>query len=79
MPPAPVTVVGDSVMVGAAPALHDRLGAKGFIDARVSRQFDDGTKVVHDLRAQGRLGRVVIVHLGNNGPVKASDVDVTTP
>jgi hypothetical protein len=62
-------------MVGAAPALHDRLGANGFIDARVSRQFDEGTKVVHDLRSEGRLGRVVIIHLGNNGPVKPSEVD----
>src|SRR5205814_3252421 len=54
-PPVPVTAVGDSVMVGAAPALHDRLGANGFIDARVSRQFDEGIRVVHDLHAQGRL------------------------
>ena len=62
-------------MVGAAPALHDRLGANGFIDARVSRQFDEGIHVVHDLHAQGRLGRVVIIHLGDNGPIKPEQMD----
>src|SRR5439155_22188679 len=74
-PPVPVTAIGDSVMVGAAPALHDRLGANGFIDARVSRQFDEGIHVVHDLHAQGRLGRVVIIHLGDNGPIKPEQMD----
>jgi peptidoglycan/LPS O-acetylase OafA/YrhL len=71
----PVTAIGDSVMLGAANALQARLGSSGHIDARVGRQFDEGIKIAHDLRVQGRLGRVAVIHLGNNGPVRASQVD----
>jgi hypothetical protein len=71
----PVTAVGDSVMLGAANALQSRLGSSGHIDAKVGRQFDEGIRVIRSLREQGRLGRVVVVHLGNNGPVKASQID----
>ncbi|HET9444345.1 MAG TPA: acyltransferase family protein, partial [Acidimicrobiales bacterium] len=71
----PVTAVGDSVMVSAAPALQERLGATGYIDARLSRQFSEGVEVARLLREQGALGQVVIVHLGTNGPPKAGQVD----
>ena len=54
--------VGDSVMLGARPALKDR----GFaVDAAVSRQSYSGPAL---LRAKGsRLPRNVVVHLGTNG------------
>jgi lysophospholipase L1-like esterase len=71
----PVTAIGDSVMLGAAGALQGRLGATGHIDALVSRQFSAGIAVAHELRAEQRLGRVVIVHLGTNGPIHDRDVD----
>ena len=72
----PVTAIGDSVMLGAAGALQGRLGATGHIDALVSRQFSAGIAVAHELRAEQRLGRVVIVHLGTNGPIHDDrDVD----
>jgi hypothetical protein len=70
-----VVAIGDSVMVGAAPALQARLGPGAFIDATVGRQFREGTAVIHRLREQGRLGRVVIVHLGDNGAISGGDVD----
>jgi hypothetical protein len=51
-------------MLGAA----DELRGRGFrVDAAVSRQFRDAVRVVRRLRADGRLPRKVIVHLGNNG------------
>ena len=71
----PVTAVGDSVMLGGADELHKRLGSTGYIDAKESRYFDQAAPILHDLRARGALGRVVIIHLGNNGPVSNSDVD----
>ena len=74
-PPFSVVAIGDSVMVGAAPALQARLGPGAFIDATVGRQFREGTAVVRRLREQGRLGRVVIVHLGDNGAISGGDVD----
>ena len=72
----PVTAIGDSVMLGAAPALKARLGGEGYIDAGVSRQFSAGIAVAHTLREQNRLGRVAVVHLGNNGKVTGYDIDL---
>lgn len=77
-PPAavvPTTAIGDSVMLGAAPPLQARLGANAFIDAKVSRQFADGVAQARRLRDEGRLGQVVFVHLGSNGPPRASEID----
>jgi peptidoglycan/LPS O-acetylase OafA/YrhL len=73
-PPIQVLAIGDSVMVGAAPALQARLGS-AFIDAHIGRQFSDGIQIARTYREQGRLGRAVVVHLGDNGPVRPSDID----
>ncbi len=70
-----VTAIGDSVMVSAAGALNARLGPSGYIDARNSRQFSDSIAIARAMREKGALSNVVVVHLGNNGPVKGSDVD----
>jgi hypothetical protein len=68
-PPAPIQTlaIGDSVMLGAAPALRD--AGVDLVDAAVSRQMVDMVPVVQALRAQHRLGDAVIVHLGTNGPI----------
>ena len=62
-------------MVGAAPALQAKLGAGAYIDAHIGRQFSDGILVAQSYRDHGRLGRVVVVHLGDNGPIRPSDID----
>jgi len=74
-PPIPVLAIGDSVMVGAAPALQAKLGPGAYIDAHIGRQFSDGILVAQSYRDHGRLGRVVVVHLGDNGPIRPSDID----
>ncbi|MBV8691227.1 MAG: acetyltransferase [Actinobacteria bacterium] len=76
-PAAPIAsaAIGDSVMLGAAGPLQARLGPAGFIDAKVSRQYVEGIATARRLRDQGRLGQVVIVHLGTNGPPRPSDID----
>ena len=74
-PPIDVLAIGDSVMVGAAPALQARLGAGGFIDAHIGRQFDEGIQVAKSYHDRGVLGRAVVVHLGDNGPIRPSEVD----
>ena len=74
-PPISTAAIGDSVMLGAAGPLQARLGPAGFIDAKVSRQYVEGVATARRLRDQGRLGQVVIVHLGTNGPPRPSDID----
>ena len=69
------SAIGDSVMLGAAGPLHDQLGSSSYIDAKKNRQYRDATAVARDMRVKGRLGHVVVVHLGNNGPAKRADID----
>ncbi len=72
-PPAPIAklALGDSVMLGAA----GQLAADGFtVDAAESRAFVNGLDTVLTLEQQGRLGEVVVVHLGTNGTIQAGDM-----
>ena len=71
--PAPIAklALGDSVMLGAA----TQLSADGFlVDAVESRAFVNGLDTVQQLNEQGRLGDVVVVHLGTNGPIDPDDM-----
>ena len=69
--PIPMLALGDSVMLGAAGQLRD----DGFIvDATESRQFSNGADTIATLNEQGRLGDVVVVHLGTNGTIGSSDM-----
>jgi hypothetical protein len=43
------------------------------VEAAVSRQWAEGENVLQQLRAEGRLGAVVIVALGTNGPITDAD------
>ena len=64
--------IGDSVMLGAAPALQEL----GFtVDATESRAFINGLDAVLTLEQQGRLGDTVVIHLGTNGPISQSEID----
>src|SRR5205085_4582340 len=76
-PPGPpagtrVTAIGESVMIVAQPAME----AEGIYFAAVrGRQFADSLAVAHALRDSGSLGEIVVVHLGNNGPVTEGQFD----
>ncbi len=70
--PIGALAIGDSVMLGAAPELQER----GFtVDATESRAFVNSLDVLLALAEGGRLGDVVVVHLGTNGPIDAADLD----
>jgi hypothetical protein len=71
-PPGPVTAVGDSVMLDMAGDLQTDIPGIN-VDAAVSRQWVDGEQVLAQLKAEGQLGAVVVVELGTNGPITASD------
>lgn len=68
-PGGPVSLVGDSVMVGAAPTVLEEFGDRAIIDAKVSRQAADITPVIERLKAEGQLGPTVVVQVGINGTV----------
>jgi hypothetical protein len=61
-----VTLVGDSVLLGASPYLLRRLPAAR-IEAKVGRQGSDGLKLVQSLKSEAQLGDATVIHLGTNG------------
>jgi peptidoglycan/LPS O-acetylase OafA/YrhL len=64
---ASVTVIGDSVALGALDTLASALPG-AVVDAEVGRQFWGVAAVITELEQQGALGEVVVLHLGSNGP-----------
>lgn len=71
----PTTAIGDSVLVGAAPAISARMGQAFAVDAAIGRQMTDADELIADLASKGQLGQVVLLHLGNNGPFSAQQID----
>jgi hypothetical protein len=68
------TAVGDSVMLGAAYEMANQLGSVD-VDAEVGRQMNVVLQVLQYRQAQGLLADVVIVQVGNNGPITESQFD----
>jgi peptidoglycan/LPS O-acetylase OafA/YrhL len=68
-----ITGIGDSVMLGAAPTLK-QLGTI-YIDAAVGRQVSTAITLLRTYHDQGRLGSVVVIHMGNNGTFSAKQFD----
>jgi peptidoglycan/LPS O-acetylase OafA/YrhL len=71
----PTSAVGDSVMAGAAPVLQAAFGPALAVDAVVGRQPSEAVADIRRLADQGRLGDVVVVHLGANGRFPGRVVD----
>ena len=74
LPQVRVTGLGDSVLLEAKAELERRL-PDASIDAEVARQFKELLAVARAHRESGALGPVVILQLGNNGPVTAAQFD----
>jgi peptidoglycan/LPS O-acetylase OafA/YrhL len=69
-----VTAIGDSVMLGAATTLAPTVGNIE-VDAEVGRQVSTAIDLLRAYRDAGRLGEVVVVHMGNNGTFSANQFD----
>ena len=67
-----VTAVGDSVMLDYQTALEQDVPGID-VQAAVSRQWSTGEAVIQQELAAGTLGAVVVVGLGTNGPLTATD------
>lgn len=66
-----ITIIGDSVMLSAVPALREEF-PHALIDARVSRQLVQCTGIIKHYKSTGELGKAVIIGLGTNGPFTQS-------
>lgn len=64
--------IGDSVMLGSAPAIQNVLPGC-YIDAAVSRYVSGGAEVAYALLGQGNVGNLVVISLGTNGPLDGAE------
>ncbi|MDE2934191.1 MAG: acyltransferase family protein [Chloroflexota bacterium] len=69
-----VTAIGDSVMLGAAHQLAKDIPGID-LDASVGRQVSQAIRLLNERKANGQLGEVVLLHLGNNGTFTAKQFD----
>lgn len=72
--PPTVTLVGDSVMLGAAPDLLAAFGDRASVDAKVGRQAEALGPVIAQIATEGRLQPTVVVQVGINGTVTEEDL-----
>lgn len=73
--PSQISAVGDSVMLGAARELQRQLGRGVRIDAIEGLQVQRAISILQREHTSGTLGRVVIVAIGNNGPITPEQFD----
>ena len=75
LPPGHYLAMGDSVMDGCASALKTALDYRVRVDAAVARQIKDVIAEFNRIRHKyGGLPKVVIVQVGNNGPLLYNDL-----
>jgi len=71
---ANAVAVGDSVLLGASPAVSAAIpGIR--IDAKVGRQFDDVLGVVGWYEKEGLIPSTLVIHAGTNGIFSDKDMD----
>lgn len=72
--PVRLSALGDSVMLAAADLLAERFpGAT--IDAAVGRTVPEALVILRRWAADGELGDVVLIHIGNNGPFSVEEFE----
>ncbi len=69
-----VTAVGDSVMEDAADSIQ-KIMPHAYVDAQVGRQGTATPAVLKKLKSDGNLHKIVILNLGNNGPMTKQTTD----
>jgi peptidoglycan/LPS O-acetylase OafA/YrhL len=74
LPPGRILALGDSVMLGCSSELKIALHHHVHVDATVGRQIDDQIKELQRLRRHHRLPKIVVLQVGNNGPLWYPDL-----
>ena len=71
----PVTVIGDSVLLGSVGELQRSIDHLTVVDAEVGLQVSTAIDILRARRAAGQLGETVVVHLGSNGTFTTEQFD----
>jgi len=74
LPPGRILALGDSVMLGCSRQLRDALHHHVRVDATVGRQIDDTIKELNRLRRHDHVPKIVVIQVGNNGPLWYPDL-----
>lgn len=69
----PITVIGDSVVLGARESIKSAM-PKATVDAAVARQTSEVEKRVESRVAAGKMANTVVIHTGTNGPARVDDL-----
>jgi len=62
-----ITLIGDSVVINVEPVLKEVFPGI-VVDAQLGRQMVQAGEVIAQLKEEGKLGQIVILELGSNGP-----------
>jgi peptidoglycan/LPS O-acetylase OafA/YrhL len=74
LPPGRILALGDSVMLGCSSQLKTALQHHVRVDATVGRQIKDTVDELQRLRRHHRLTKIVVLQVGNNGPLWFRDL-----
>ena len=74
LPPGRILALGDSVMLGCSSELKIALEHHVRVDATVGRQIADTVNELQTLRRHDKLTKIVVLQVGNNGPLWYSDL-----
>ena len=69
LPPGRILALGDSVMLGCKSELKIALHHHVHVDATVDRQIEDTVNELQRLRRHHKLTKIVVIQVGNNGPL----------
>jgi peptidoglycan/LPS O-acetylase OafA/YrhL len=74
LPPGRILALGDSVMLGCTRELKVALQHRVQVDATVGRQIEDTVNELQRLRRHHHLPKIVVIQVGNNGPLWYRDL-----
>ncbi len=74
LPPGRILALGDSVMLGCSSELKLALHHHVRLDATVGRQIDNQINELQRLRRHHKLTKIVVIQVGNNGPLWYHDL-----
>jgi len=74
LPPGRILALGDSVMLGCSAQVKTALHHQVRVDATIGRQIEDTVNELQGLRRHHRLTKIVVLQVGNNGPLWYHDL-----